>query len=140
MEDERVWLLYFGGVGLVVFIVGCIMGSRRRALSRAEVRTQGRVVKIEKSTEIEDGRTSVSYDRVVEFASSDGATHSFTDTMVGYGIGTTVNVVYDPENPSNARIPSVWNSVDLWLGIVLLWLCGFGVMVFSIAGFFLYPS
>lgn len=139
-------MLFFGVPGFVLFVVGCVMGLRRYTLYRHGVTTQGRVVEAERhehSSKDEEGRrtTSVSYHLMIEFATAGGAKHRFTADMSlsTYGIGSTVRVLYDPKDPSNARIAEL-AAWKFWAEPLFYGLSGFLVVGFCIGLFFFYQQ
>lgn len=95
-----VWIV-FGGFGLYLFLGGLFSAARRLTLQRKGVRAQGTVLDFEKS-----GRV-VRYHPIAEFRAFDGGAYRFTGS-VSYVAepkkGATVEVIYDPDNPSRADI------------------------------------
>jgi len=144
IPDEWPVMVFFGVPGFVLFVAGCVMGLRRHALHRRGVTTQGRVVEAERhqhSSKDDEGRrtTSVSYHPVIEFAAAGGAKHRFTAeaSLSTYGIGSTVSVLYDPKDPSNARIAEIMKWM-FWAEPLFYGLSGFLVVGFCIGLFFFY--
>jgi len=109
-------LLIFGTLGLAVLFAGTKWGLESYPLIRDNVSTQGVVVE-----EFADktGKTSeVVYFPVVEFLTSGSVKVRFRSVIGStgspeYEAGTTVDVLYDPRNPANARIGSF---KQLWSG------------------------
>jgi hypothetical protein len=109
-------LLIFGTIGLAALVAGTIWGLESYAVFRDNVSTRGTVVE-----EFADkaGKTSeVVYFPVVEFSTTGNGKVCFRSVIgsigsPGYDTGTTVDVLYDPRNPSNARIGSF---KQLWQG------------------------
>ena len=108
------WWFYaiFIGMGLVFIAIGIVatIGSRRFLAIAAEA--EGRIVDYSENRDINDDRTM--YRAVVEFT-VDGETRRFsanTSSSVKPRLGRRVNVLYNPDNPDNARIKS-WSA--LWM-------------------------
>jgi hypothetical protein len=77
----------------------------------------------------EDGGTT--YHPVVHFKTPDAASHSFRDRSGSSSpgaVGTSVQVVYDPGEPSKARIKSFFT---LWMGVTVTAI--FGTIITGIA-------
>ena len=72
-----------------------------------------------------DGQVSGVYLPIVEFVLPDGRKIRFTDRVGSlppdYEVGASLEIIYNPDNPSNARINS-WKR--LWLVPVLLMIVG----------------
>ncbi|MBI2751323.1 MAG: DUF3592 domain-containing protein [Burkholderiales bacterium] len=140
-------MLFFGVPGFVLFVVGCVMGLRRYALYRGGVPVLGHVVETERQesrSKDREGRwtTSVARYPVVEFAAAGGTKHRFTaaipNGLFNYSkLGSTVNVLYDPKDPSTARIA---HFAEFWAEPLYYGLPGFLVFGFSIGLFFLYQQ
>ena len=65
---------------------------------------------------------------IIEFAEASGALHHFTTSGPGdYPLGKAVQVLYDADNPANARV-NVF--IELWLGSLALGL--FGLLCVSV--------
>jgi len=123
-------LLFFGGVGLGMFIAACVWGYEIYVFSQVWVTTQGRVV--EKGTSSD----SETHHPVVEFWSAGEKQHRFTATggsSVAYEVGATVSVLHDPGNPANARIA---DSEQSWQNPLGLGLFGFVLLAGGIGSFF----
>jgi hypothetical protein len=109
-------LLFFGTIGLAALVAGTIWGLESYPVFRDTVPAQGTVVE-----EFADkaGKTSeVVYFPVVEFsiAGNDKVRFRSVTGSIGspeYEAGTTVDVLYDPRNPADARIGSF---KQLWSG------------------------
>ena len=137
-------LLIVGGVGLFLFVIGCVMGYQNYVLSRDGVRTQGHVVEVERreSTD-DDGRTSVFYYPVVEFWSAGEKRHRFTSIdgsrrVANYEVGETVSVFYDPGNPAYyARLADYYDAEPSWVGPLVPGLFGFLFLAGGIGVFFM---
>lgn len=137
-----IFLLAFGGVGLGILAGGIAWGLKRRALAVHGRRTTGRVVELQESTSVSDvdGRkvASVSYYPVVEFKAQDGTTHKFRgstgSSAPSYEVGSSVELLYLPENPSNAQIA---DFSQFWLGPLILSIFGFVFFAAGVAAFVL---
>lgn len=127
-------------LGLALIIGGGFWGFRRYAFLRRSNHTQGTVVDqlVEDSVE-----HSKFFYPVVEFRTDGGETVRFRGGAGNAGgpliqTGTTVVVLYDPSNPSEAQINSfvqywlgpigltVWGAVIIGLGIYFRFFKGVG--------------
>ena len=131
-------LLTFGGGGLAAFVTGCVQGYKSYVLARDGVTTQGNVVKMDEyKSEDDKGRSRVSYHSVIVFRSADEKQHSLTASSSvkdRYKIGSTLNILYDPKNPSTARIA---DFAGVWAGPIMLGLFGLVVLAIGVGVFFL---
>lgn len=125
-------LLIFGTIGLAALVAGTIWGLEAYTAFRGNVQTQGAVVELAG----EKGGTasgSVQFP-VVEFSTPDNAKVRFRSVMgspgsAEYEVGTTVDVLYDPRNPANARIGSFR---QLWGGPLTIGGIGFILLSLSL--------
>jgi len=89
---------------------------RTNALSTAGIVTQ-----LQQSTTGRPGNSSTDYATVVEFYDRSHRLHTYTSSTgsspPSYAVGQRVSIMYDPANPSSARID---NFGDMWLSSVLL--------------------
>jgi hypothetical protein len=109
-------LFIFGAIGLAALISGAIWGLESYPVFRDNVLTQGTVVNM--NAEKGGNASDVIYFPVVEFTTADNVKVRFrgnegSSGTPGYEAGTTVDVLYDPRNPANARMGSF---KQLWLG------------------------
>lgn len=126
------FLLILGGA---MFGTGCWMDSSIRQFKRTAVKADGYVMAL---LPRRGSKGSVSYAPQVRFQTPDERQIIFETRMsVSRNLapypGSVVAVLYDPSNPSNARID---RFVFLWLFPVLL--MGIGGMFLLIAGFGLF--
>jgi hypothetical protein len=118
-------ILLLGGAGLLV--LGGHLYRRTDAFLARAIRTPGVVVGLA-THHSSDGDT---YAPVVEFAHA-GRIHKFKDSVssrpASYRVGETVNVLYDPGDPRDARIDrGRWNqAVPILLGASGALLCVLG--------------
>lgn len=135
-----VFLLGFGGIGLGIFVGGIAWGLKRHALAAHGRRATGRVAELQESTSVSEvnGRkvASVSYYPVVEFQAMDGTTHKFRgstgSSSPSYEVGSSVELLYMPDNPSNAQIA---DFSQFWLGPLVLSIFGFVFLAAGIGAF-----
>jgi hypothetical protein len=121
------------GVIFSLIGIGCAVGgawwavSTRDFMATAE-RGVGQVVELDASTD-SDGDTT--YYPIVEYAVG-GKTQRFKSNVgsspPSHRVGDTVNVLYDPENPTDAKIDSF---LDVWGGPLFLTLFG---VIFAAVG------
>ena len=137
----RVVPLLCGSIGVAVIIVGCAWGYQRYALYREGVTTQGHVVEIRADWRKDDeGRMRAYSYPVIEFRSSVEKQHRFTGDNTAFDsfeAGESVNVLYDPRNPGDARIVSF---VQFWLGPVAVGVFGFLFLAGGVGAFFMIRS
>ncbi len=108
MSDTGLFILIFSGVwgllGLVFLAVGIAL--RRSALRKAErrrARASGTVVELARHVSHSDGRTSVSWNPVVEFEYEGRRVTLESEDGVSrrqYYEGQSVEVLYDPDDPA----------------------------------------
>lgn len=129
--------------GLIFFTVGAglltggffAFKSTSRFIETAH-QSQGRVVALERreSTNSE-GRRSVSYYPRVEFTPRRGNKTVFTSSSgsspPSYNVGDKVEILYDPQNPSKAKINAFFAK---WGGSLILTIMG---SIFSLVGGFI---
>jgi Protein of unknown function (DUF3592) len=117
MKKYRWVFLVFIGVGLLLLTIAFLMWkSTRSFIARAEVAT-GKVVELREKSD-SDGST---YSPVVHFRASNGAEITYTESFSGnpppYDVGESVEVLYLPDDPREARIKGY---MSLWLGESIL--------------------
>ena len=96
--------IVFGFVGSILFIIGVFIFIRTRAfISRAQA-VKGTVIKMLSSSGSEGGTV---YAPVFRFTTIEGQSMEVAESVYsnppGYSVGDVVEVLYDPQNPSNAR-------------------------------------
>ncbi len=118
---------------LPFFFVGLYEAYRNTSEISSFVETEGLVVGNSYITTIEEGNAAGSYLPEVEFSLPNGTKSRFTDKIGSvppdYEIGSKVKIIYEPENPSNARINS-WKRI--WLAPVILMTVGLLPLVISL--------
>jgi hypothetical protein len=111
-----------GSLALIV-VAGWLYFARQDFISRAES-TEGRVVQVRLSRRGDDR----SYRTSFAFRDAAGTEHRVLSSTFSpfrmHSAGQTVRVLYDPADPSNARIESFWE----------LWAPPIGVGVAGLAG------
>jgi hypothetical protein len=95
---------------------------------------KGKVIALDRSrSNSGSGSSSTTYRPVVEFTSGTGKRIEFTSNVgsspPSYRVGEPVTVLYNPADPSSARIKSF---VQLWFGFLIVFLLG---LVFAVVGF-----
>lgn len=108
-------------LGLLALFFGHHVYVRTHAFIEKADQAAGRVVSLEQKepTASDDGTT---YAAVVEFQDARGQAHRFADSFSAssplYDFGETVEVLYDPANPSEAQIDrgrwNYWGSILLY--------------------------
>lgn len=130
-------LLLFGGIGLVIFVIGIGWSYKRLELYNNGIRTVGTVVEINQSTSTDSkGYRSTSYYPVVEFLTFDKKTHKFLGSTGSsaseYFTGAEVDLIYNPAKPSDAQIV---DFSQFWLGPLAVTIFGFTFLVMGIGSF-----
>jgi len=128
-------LLIFGTIGLAALISGTIWGLESYPIFRDNVSTQGTVV--DQFQKKDDKTSEVVYFPVIEFLNANSVKVRFQSSTgstgsPGYETGTTVDVIYDPYNPANAKIG---RFNQLWMGPLTAGGIGLIISVLSIVLF-----
>jgi hypothetical protein len=117
---DTAWSLYFA-FGLVILgflLAGFLLWYRTKRFIDSSHKATGVVIKVKKIP-FENRDT---FTPVVRFTTSDGRALSFTDPIAKYPaefeVGEKTQVLYDPQNPHNAR--AVKRLSDLFLSAKLL--------------------
>lgn len=130
-----------GRLGWLALLLGLAMlagagyaASRTAAFLRIAASADGTVVALDESVSTDsDGRRSRTYRPVVEFAPASGAVRTFTSrtgsSPPAYDVGERVTVLYDPQDPDDARLKGTFS---LW-GLAII-LGGIGVGFAGIGG------
>jgi Protein of unknown function (DUF3592) len=101
----------FAGIGAVLIVVAAVMAVFTARFVATAERTEGTVIDLSRS---EDSEGSVTYSPVVRFT-ADGRTIQFTSSSGSSSppsVGDRVEVLYDPDDPDDARLSGF---LDLWL-------------------------
>lgn len=122
MKELKIGSIILIAVAVICFVVAGILYYRTKSfIDRAE-RVQGAVV----DYEVSSGSSSTMYYPVVEFVTKDGREivwHSNTGSnSTGFKIGEKVRVLYDRDDPEEAKIVTFW---QLWLGTFIAAALGF---------------
>lgn len=108
---------------------------RSKAFASRAARASGIIVGAEPVRRISSSRRRPVYAPVVRFADSSGREVEFTSDVAGSGIesrvGAAVTVVYDPDNPENARLDG---AVSLYAGPAALLVIGLGFALLGAIG------
>jgi hypothetical protein len=110
-----------------------------RKINREES-APGRVVdvKMERSYVNEEDRVVEEYYYpVVQFVASDGRSRTVQlsegSSPPSYDVGDDVTILYEPENPNDARIQSFSSSAGMWILPVITGILGIGFLVAVLA-------
>lgn len=130
------FLMGFIGAGLLLG-GGYLAYHQYDFLDRA-VETKGRVLEMVRKTRSK-GRPT--YAPKVSFKTAEGVSVEFTSKLSSsspsYGVGETVNVLYDPIDPQGAEIKGF---LSIWLGPMVLLIMGSFMFLFSVLGGRLYTK
>ncbi len=102
-------------VGAIILVSSGLLYSNTGSFVRHASATKGIVVSVGVTTA--PGELNL-YTPTVEFTTEKGQTIRFTQTYSRVGVGDRVNVLYEPSNPSEARISEFW-ALWGWLLIAL---------------------
>jgi hypothetical protein len=123
--------LLFIAIGLIPGSLGAYSFVRNWMFLRAALRTSGNVTDMRQTVGSEGGTT---YTPIVSFTTHSGETIRFTSHVGSnrprFDIGQEVAVVYDPNHPQHATIPSF---IVFWFAALLFG--GIGAL-FVVAGLF----
>lgn len=101
----------FGFVGSILFIIGVFIFIRTRAFISRSQEVKGSVIKMLTSHGSEGGTV---YAPVFRFTTIQGQSMEVAETVYssppGYTVGEVVDILYDPQDPSNARAKK-WGSL-----------------------------
>jgi hypothetical protein len=135
----------FSAAAVIMLIVATLSSVNNIKQLRREKSVTGRVVDIVVQQEYidEQGRTGEAYYfPVVDFTSEDGRRHAVQmsegSSPPSHEVGDVVTVLYDPVNPSDARIKSFMGSMIMWIlpGITGIIGLGFLAAVILVPKFF----
>lgn len=106
------------GLGLLFLGYQLLTGTQQRI--ETAVKAQGTVVEIVSRRTTSGGERKTYFYPVVEFRTPAGDVIRFTESSTGsnppsYRVGQTVNILYNPQTPQDARIDS-W---DLWIPSII---------------------
>jgi len=141
MNEITIFSLAFGSVGFILAALAIFFWLRTRAFLDTAQKAQGTVIRMVYSSDSDGGG---GYSPVYTFRTIGGQVIEVTDRMSSnppqFKEGQIIDVLYDPENPSRARINKWFNLyfVPLLLGFLGLIFGGVGiaVMVASTLGLF----
>jgi hypothetical protein len=131
MTESSTTGLAFLGVGAVSAVAAVLLFMRSRRFLEGAVSVQGLVTGISQRSDSEGGTV---YSPVVQFTTVEGQSLTFTDAVGGnppkYSEGDTVKVMYPPDKPGAARIPSwfrMWflSSFSALFAVIFLGTGGF---------------
>jgi len=127
MTDSLILSLFVGGIFSLLGLIFLTIGRLRRRMTRTWSRTTGVVVNRR------DGSTTGMTARNPTFRWRDqhGADHQLTSDVyasLGPAPGTSVPVLFDPENPARAVIDSMAQNGSIFVGIGA-GILGLGVVV-----------
>jgi len=131
-------MIILGGIGLAVFVSGLMWGAKRYNLLKSGLRTQGKVVAIEKSLPVDETKSGAqsSYYPIVEFQDRNGEMVRFKgstgSSSPAYATGDMVPLVYNSLNSSEAQLT---HFSQFWLGPLLIILAGLGILFLSYGAF-----
>ena len=98
-------------IGIVILLVGVVnIGLNASFVNRAAV-SEGTVLRVSYDPGMYD---SAHYDTTVEFMTSEGQLVRFEQPFEETNVGDKVKVLYNPSNPSEARIYGNWQFWGWW--------------------------
>ncbi|MCP1315815.1 MULTISPECIES: DUF3592 domain-containing protein [unclassified Halomonas] len=122
-------------VGAALLVLAVSLFQQSRAFHAKADSTEGRVVELVESR----SQDSTTYRPVVTFTTDDGTRVQFTSREGSnpprYAPGERVEVLFDPDNPRNARLDGLFDTIGAWMivgGIGAVFLAGaVGSLLFS---------
>jgi hypothetical protein len=122
MSADLVIGIVFPLVGGLLFAIGAFLFIRTRIFLGKAQEVQGTVVQMVWSSSSDGGG---GYSPVYQFRTISGQMITVQDSLSSsppmFQVGQIIDVLYDPENPQNARIKKFWS-----LYFVTILLCGMG--------------
>lgn len=120
---ENIILPIFTGVAMLMLLIAGIASFRNIAKLNREETALGRVtdmtVRLDYSEEDRDRVIGEAYYPVVEFVALDGKRRNVQlsegSFPAAYEVGDEVTILYEPENPLDARIKSFGSSAGMWI-------------------------
>lgn len=124
MSTELIIGIVFGLVGGLLFVIGVFLFIRTRAFISSSQEVKGTVIRMLSSSGSEGGTV---YAPVFKFTTIQGQVMEVEEKVYssppGFSVGEVVDILYDPQNPGNARAKK-WSS----LYFVPLLLSGMGAI------------
>lgn len=122
MSADLIIGIVFPLVGGLLFAIGAFLFIRTRIFLGKAQETQGTVIEMVWSSSSDGGG---GYSPVYQFRAINGQMIKVKDNLSTnppmFQVGQTIDVLYDPENPQDARIKKFWS---LYFTSILL--CGMG--------------
>lgn len=101
-------------VGLFLLLVGGVKLAFTGSFVSSAVFVEGTVIGLSSEVNVAPGGDFDTY-LIVEFRKSEGQLVSFKDQGPAVDIGDKVEVLYNPANPSQARVRDFWKLWGWWL-------------------------
>ena len=138
MSETIIFSLVFGAVGFILVALAVFFWLRTRAFLETAQKAQGTVIRLVYSSDSDGG----GYSPVYTFRTMSGQVIEVTDNMSSnppqFKEGQIIDVLYDPDDPSRARINKWFNLyfAPLLLGFLGLVFGGIGIgsLVASVFG------
>jgi uncharacterized protein DUF3592 len=144
---EKLILGIFSGVAMLMLLIAFISSASAILKMNREESAPGRVADIVQRREYVNEQDRVVQDYyfpVVEFVSSDGRRHSVQLTegssTPSHEVGDEVTVLYNPDQPLDARIQSFGSSALMWILPGITGILGLGFLGAVLAVRKLMPS
>jgi hypothetical protein len=106
----------------ILLIVGIVLGFSTRSFIAHGTAATGKVVQLDEKT---DSDGEMQYSPVFTYVAADGNTYTIRSNVwsrpAGFVVGQSVRVLYEKDDPANARLDSFW---QLWLSTTVF--CGIG--------------
>ena len=131
MSESMILGLVFGGVGLLLIVLALFFLIRTRMFISNSRETMGTVTQMVYDSDSEGG----GYTPIFRYRTLEGQEVEVSGNLrtnpPQFKVGQTIEVLYDPENPSKARIKKWFNLyfVPMLLGLLGLLFGGIGVGV-----------
>jgi hypothetical protein len=112
----------FLGVGVLIFVVGAVIGVFAYRFIAGSEEADGTVIDLKESYDSQDDTTV--YYPIVRFTTAEGRTVEFeSNVSSSHDVGDRVEVLYDPDDPTDARLSGFFN---LWFGSLAFGAVGIG--------------
>ncbi len=124
MRKAQIFYIVFTAIGVILLIVGLVYIGQTLSFLDTCLEARGVVVNLSWRYDSEGSQLAYSVFQFVDERTGEEITVSSTQgrNPPAYSVGQEVFILYDPQNPHNARIKSFWN---IWLGpMIVTGLCG----------------
>jgi hypothetical protein len=141
MSTELIIGIVFGLVGSLLFVIGVFLWIRTRAFVSSSQEVKGTVIRMLSTSGSEGGTV---YAPVFKFTTIQGKVIEVEEKVysspAGFSVGEVVDILYDPQNPGNARAKkwfSLYFTPLLLSGMGAIFACiGLVLLIVKVIGLF----